>query len=386
MDMIDDNENKHWRISLMNRSSPGFLLTPFAVDPQRRYMRLASLDIIRCLAILAMIILHSLMIYASPATLKQPIALFIMLCGTAPGAPTFMFIMGLLFVYSHPQNMPYYLIRGLKLVLLGYLLSLLRFILPTELAQYLGASADLWLPWTRELFFRNVDILQFAGIALGLLTLVRHFVRRPIFVMLLLIAVIMISPYLWGIKSGLAPLDWILDLLWGNGFHVSFPLFPWLVYPLAGYIFGQWLIVSNGTSAFFTAARSIGGLIFIGGVAWGLTNIGFHFGDYYRAGYGGTIAMIGFAILYVSTVELVCRRAGISGRIGMVSFLSDNLTSLYMIHWIIIGWGMLSGLPHRLSLSGCLAVIAVVSLLSYSVLVGYRYIGRRLAHEGNLSD
>lgn len=348
-----------------------FMLTRFEPESLHNNARLDSFDIPRAIAIGLMIILHTLMIYASPATLEQPLTKLLMLSGTAPGAPAFMFLMGFYFIYARPKNDRYYLLRGVQLFLLGYLLNILRFIMPVESILLLGISAEVFLPWTPLMFFKTIDILQFAGLALIILTAVRFTIKRPGYILFIIVTVTLISPLLWGIHSGFAALDWVLDMLWGTSIYVTFPLFPWLVYPLAGYLFGQAVINWQSSKTFFQASSLLGLLIFVTGLVWTSTNPGFHFGDYLRAGYGGTVAMLGFVTFYVCSIELLYRQVGIKGRIKGIGYLSDNLTPLYFIHWTIIGWGMLSGYPDKLSLNSCFMVMILVGISSLIVLKGY---------------
>lgn len=358
---------------MLGYESAAFLIKPLDPDSPHNYPRIDSFDIPRAIAIGLMIIVHTLMMYASPATLQQPLTKLLMLSGTAPGAPTFMFLMGFYFIYARPKPTLYYLRRGLQLFLLGYLLNILRFLLPAEFILLLRVPVEVFAPWTPLLFFKTIDILQFAGLAMILMTAIRRFSRRPGVILLIIAAATLVSPFLWGIHSGFAPLDWLLDLLWGTGIHVTFPLFPWLVYPLAGYLFGAALINQQGQKSFFRSSCLLGLFLYFAGMVISSANPAFHYGDYFRAGYGGTICMLGFITFYVSVVELLCRRIGVKGRIKGVSYLSDNLTELYFIHWIIIGWSMISGYTDKMSLASCFMVMIMVAVLSLLVLKGWHH-------------
>lgn len=349
-----------------------FLLTPFNLDTPRNSPRIPSFDVPRAIAIGLMIMVHTLMFYASPATMKQPLTKFLLLFGTAPGAPAFMFLMGVYFIYASSKSTNYYIRRGLQLVALGYLLNIMRFLMPVGLILLFEVPKETFLPWTPLTFFKDIDVLQFAGLALIILTFIRTRLRRPIFTVAIIIMVAVAAPYLWGIKSGFAPLDWILDLLWGKNIYTVFPLFPWLAYPLAGYLFGQLMITNGQSKSFSQKACLLGFVLYIGGMVLSSTNTAFHYGDYFRAGYGGTTVMVGFAMFYVTGVELICRRLGVKKKIKIAAYLSDNLTALYMIHWTIIGWLMITGMPNKLSLGMCFLVMLLVAVLSLGILIVYR--------------
>lgn len=363
------------------------LLTPFDMDSPHSCQRIPSFDIPRAIAIGLMIMIHTLMFYANPATMQQPLTKFLMLFGTGPGAPTFMFLMGVYFVYASPKNSRYYIRRGLQLIGLGYLLNIMRFLIPVGVILLLEVPRKAFLPWTPLTFFKDIDILQFAGLALIIMTFIRSKLRRPIHTLVIIAVTALASPFLWGINTGFAPLDWVLDLLWGKNIYTVFPLFPWLVYPLAGYLFGQLMIKNNLNRSFFRKSCLAGLALYIGGMVLSSTNISFHYGDYFRAGYGGTAVMLGFAIFYVTGVELICRRLGVKKKIKVAAYLSDNLTSLYLIHWTVIGWLMITGMPHKLSLGMCFMVILLVGVLSISILIVYQdYRSARKAGAGSFMN
>lgn len=354
-----------------NRGS-SFLLTPFSMDSERSCPHIPSFDIPRAIAIGLMIMIHTLMFYASPSTMNQPLTKFLMLFGTGPGAPTFMFLMGVYFVYARPKSEGYYIRRGLQLIALGYFLNILRFLLPVGFILLLEVPPKAFLPWTPLTFFKDIDILQFAGLALIIMTLVGSKLRRPIYSLVMIVGVALVSPYLWGITSGFAPLDWVLDLLWGRNIYTVFPLFPWLVYPIAGCLFAQLMITHTKSTSFFRKACLSGLVLYLGGMLLSSSNVSFHYGDYFRAGYGGTAVILGFVMFYVSGVELICRRLGVNKNIKVAAYLSDNLTALYMIHWTVIGWLMITGMPHKLSLGMCFGMMLLVGVLSISILIVYR--------------
>jgi len=349
-----------------------FLLSPYDPDTPRAYPRIPSFDLPRAIAIGLMIMIHTLMFYASPTTMGRPLTRLLMLFGTAPGAPTFMFLMGVYFIYARPKSTDYYVRRGLQLIALGYLLNVLRFLVPVGMILLFEVPKEIFLPWTPLTFFKDIDILQFAGLTMIIMAFIRAKLRRPLYTLIIIAVVALAAPHLWGVTSGMAALDWVLDLLWGKNMYTVFPLFPWLAYPLAGYLFGQLMIANEQSRVFFRKACLLGFILYLGGMAISSTNPAFHYGDYFRAGYGGITVMLGFAIFYVTGVELICRRLGVQKKIKIAAYLSDNLTALYIIHWTIIGWLMLTGAPKKLSLSMCFLFMLLVGVLSLGILIVYR--------------
>lgn len=357
---------------MSNPTLHDFLLTPYDAETPRLYPQIPSFDVPRAIAIGLMIMIHTLMFYASPATMARPLTKLLMLFGTGPGAPTFMFLMGVYFIYARPKPTSYYVRRGLQLIALGYILNVLRFLIPVGVILFFEVPKEVFLPWTPLTFFKDIDILQFAGLALIIMAYIRRRLHRPVFLLALIVISALAAPHLWGLKSGFTPLDWILELLWGKNIYTVFPFFPWIVYPLTGYLFGQLMISNDLSTTFFRKACLFGFLLYISGMLISSTDPAFHYGDYFRAGYGGTLVMIGFAMFYVSGVELICRRIGVQKKIKIAAYLSDNLTALYIIHWTIIGWLMISGAPNKLSLGMCFLFMLLVAVLSLGVLIVYR--------------
>ena len=85
--------------------------------------RQAELDLAKCLAIFCMIFLHC---YFATSYFTNDISLFLVrgiaqLIGGPFAAPVFMFAMGVGMVYSRNQEPRYLIVRGIKLLQLGFL-------------------------------------------------------------------------------------------------------------------------------------------------------------------------------------------------------------------------------------------------------------------------
>jgi len=90
--------------------------------------RLDAVDLARGLAIVFMIAVHMLEVYADKYVQNSIFGGIIEFLGGPPAAPVFMMLMGLSFMYSRKKDLKTSIIRGVKIFLLGYLLNILALI------------------------------------------------------------------------------------------------------------------------------------------------------------------------------------------------------------------------------------------------------------------
>lgn len=304
--------------------------------------RIMAFDLARGLAILFMLIVHVMETYGSPDITDSVAGFVIDLFGGPPAAPVFMFLMGASFVFSRRATIGQGIRRGVRLLLLAYGLNLLRGSVPLWIGLRTGAiSLQKVAPYTPSSMFWIVDILQCAGLALILLSIIRRLLPWPVGWLLAAGAVAIVSPLLWGRMSGWPVLDWFLTLLWGTGDQVAFPIFPWFSYALVGLAFGSRIAQSSNRDRVFKHAALAGGILLIAGTVVALTNPEFHVGDYWRSGPGVIAALAGFALLWLAACHWLVKQIPEHAVLSLLYFWSRHVTRFYVFHWIIIGWGVL---------------------------------------------
>jgi hypothetical protein len=92
-----------------------------------------------------------------------------------------------------------------------------------------------------------------------------------------------------------------------------------------------------------TADRRVpaaGAAILIIGVMITYTAPAYHTGDYYRSGPGAIIWMSGFVVTWLFLCELAARKIPENGVFRILKYWSKNVTVVYFIQWMIIGWGV----------------------------------------------
>jgi exosortase/archaeosortase family protein len=319
------------------------------MNSTRQTGRLLSVDLARGLAVFFMIAVHVLTVFGNQEVQESIFGQIIQFFGGPPAAPVFMTLMGLSFMYSRKAGLKPKLLRGLMIFLSGYLLNLLRFVIPFEVGKWqmpeLIASTPLHELSTSTLFV-TVDILQFAGIALMIMALIQELKINKWLILSLAFVIILISPLLWGISTGIPAVDFVLDLLWGDrkvvlfDNVVAFPLFPWLAFPLLGMVLGETIKSSSNQKKSFNTIGWSGAIVLLVGIAIVATNPDYQFNDYYHSRQGAMILMCGFVMVWLFLAKLLTDHIPPNPIFELIYKWSRGVTNIYFIHWVIAGWSI----------------------------------------------
>ncbi len=336
----------------------------------KQVQRIEYLDFVRGLAILFMILQHSLVVYAVDGGETSVLGGMFVLLGTAPAAPVFMVIMGLFFMRPRTIGVAYGIKRGLLLIALGYVLNGFRFYIPILIATKFQASLPEFM--TPVSFLLSVDILQLAGLSLIFMSLIRYFLpTQPwtwgawAFLIFIIMIILIISPLLWG-KLGDNP---ILSPLVGEGETIFFPFFPWAVYPVLGMLLSRFLLNPKDNFLFKKMVITGSSLIFIGAVLWTqVSNAIIIQGDYHRSGIAVHFVIVGFVLVWLPFCKIVFNQTrNLSFIHKIFLFWSKNTTVIYFIQWVLYGWGMLIFDSGRLSVPVSLFIGVGICFLSHAL-------------------
>ena len=272
-------------------------------------------------------------------TISSLYYLFGGMLGALFSAPVFMFCMGIGIIYSRHSDSNTMIKRGIKLFLLGLIVNIFSIILPHYLLQYFLNSGNL-IPIFGGLLLFYVDILDFAGLSFILLGIFKkmNFSNK----MLLAVGIILsIIGFLFRLSDfGSVPLNILFGYFIGTNYEfAAFPLFSWLIIPIAGYVYGQHFIKTKDKSKFF---RLWPILLFIPIVLFIMYMISIYglYGTFPEEYYLYMSPLL--ALLYIISVHGGLGFSfWLSNRIpdnlkNTFTLLSKNVTAIYVAHWILI--------------------------------------------------
>jgi hypothetical protein len=190
--------------------------------------------------------------------------------------------------------------------------------------------------------------LQFAGIALMIMSLIQELKINKYIILFTAFLISMLSPVLWGFTLNIPVVDHVFELFWGDqpiefsfiANKIAFPLFPWLSFPLLGMYLGETMkntIDQNRTFKHF----GIGGIVvLLIGIAISYNNIEYHFNDYYHSRQGAMLFMCGFVVLWIYITKIAIDKLPANKLFELLFKWSNGVTNIYFAQWIIIIWSI----------------------------------------------
>ncbi len=303
--------------------------------------RLLSLDLARGFTVLSMPVIHTCMLYSNPQVHQSLLGEVLKFIAEGPGAQLFMLLMGFNLARSKRMTRNHTLQRAFILLVAAYLLNLFKFILPlyldilpqnlvNEIKQFSTGSTAITL-------FLIGDILHFAAIAYLTLFLITRTKHYPIIAAVLVVLIVFCSPYVWDKQTGINIIDRFLILLNGHPPQAFFPVFPWLVYPLAGLVIG-YLYKHYPSPPFFQRIGITGAALTIIACGFPATLAITPWLGFYRTGPADTIFHLGFVLLWMAMLQWISKKIPANPFFTLLTFCSKNITLIYIIQWILICW------------------------------------------------
>lgn len=313
--------------------------------------RLLSIDLARGLAVFFMIAVHTLEVFANQEVKNSLFGQIIEFLGGPPAAPVFMTLMGFSFIYSRKSELKPKLFRGFKIFLSGYILNIIRGVIPFNLATYFKMDIAKTFPIEKLNEYNIltiVDILQFAGIALMIMAIIQELKINKFIILIFALLISMVSPFLWGIQLNIPIIDFVLDLFWGDqhiGFSfvdnkIAFPVFPWLTFPLLGMFLGETMKNSIDQNRTFRHFGIGGFIVLVIGTVISSFNIDYHFNDYYHSRQGAMLFMCGFVVFWIYLSQLAIEKIPTNKLFSILFNWSNGVTNIYFVQWIIIIWSI----------------------------------------------
>lgn len=342
--------------------------------------RVLAFDLARGLAVFFMILIHVMRHWGEPATWTTPIGVLASFLGGPPAAPVFMFLMGASVAFSRRSTFRSLAMRGLGLFALAYVFNFFRGALPLTLGLAGGivTSAEV-APHTPGSLLTMVDILQLAGLSLIGIAALRRFVRPGPTWLVLALAIVLVAPVLRGSTIGNPVVDGFLSVLWGADSHVYYPVLPWAVFPLVGAVVGQWIARTPDRSALLGRM----GLVGVGLCVVGVALVAAWVPDlsdttYWHLPPALALAILGFVLVWLALCDQVVRRVPRTRVLEVVYGWSARVQSMYITHWIIVGWGVGIVGFQRLGLAPVLVAMATLVVLTSLLTMAYPVAADRL--------
>jgi uncharacterized membrane protein len=279
--------------------------------------RLEYIDLLRGITVVILIFVHTQMFYLSPSFYSGYFYKIVDEASVTPGPGMFLFLMG--YVFSLQKDLSWKAVgrRALWLLLAAYLLNVLRQALP----HYLWGLHHKPDYWESVLM---IDILHMAAPSLLLLNLIRRW--SSIWLLLILALIVFFSSYFWGLTST----PGILDIVWGKGNWVFFPLLPWFSFCVLGLL--CWRMERYFQNGFILVGVTVMAL------GWALERFNIWTGplfNFYRSSPASLLWMLGFSLIALVVAKKVTLNSGLQ---KIIYYLSRHVTKFYFFSWLWITW------------------------------------------------
>ena len=342
-----------WTVVTLYLSSLLILLTPNATGTQH-IKRIIFLFIFGYALILSY--LHGLNVQLE---ITHEVLLFSVCC--------FVFLMGIFITLTGHKNLSLSIKRGVILFFAGYVLNFFRSSLPMWLSLEFGLVSQEDLGDGNPIYeLLVVDILQFAGIAFIICSLLSHYLPNPKHWLVIALGLAFVSPYAWDTHTGNAFVDEILKLLAGNiAEGAFFPQLPWLAYAISGMAFGHWMKQADDVNGFLKKSAWFSLTTTVVGIAIIFTDVDYHIGGSMRAGPGAVIAISGFTALTIFLFNTIVEKVPHNPIFSFWYTWSKHITTIYVVHWLLIGWGLMYFGFRTLSGTGFLVTLLALYVLTH---------------------
>ena len=206
--------------------------------------RQVDLDLAKAGSIIFMVFVHCLLLADSFNSSFSPIFFHGIddLLGGPMCAPLFMFCMGVGLVYSRNAQSDIMIKRGISLLILGILVNVGEFISAHFLSGFLLNDWTTF-PIYGGLMLFAVDILAFAGMSFIVFGIFKKLNLSNMQMLLIAFALSIVGSLMRMSVFEYNYINLLLGYLIGTDVQfTTFPFFNWFIFPVAGYVWGQYYI------------------------------------------------------------------------------------------------------------------------------------------------
>ena len=273
--------------------------------------RQRELDVAKGLAIIFMLLVHVYEVYGREVE-GTGFSKVVEFLGSPPAAPVFMFLLGVGIVYSRKITSKVLLSRGVKLIVLGYVLNFVRDFIPYMILGKGENNPEYITEAWASLF--GIDILPFAGLALIFFSIVKKFEIKDRFLIVLWSIFASLGLLLKGVSFDSEVLNSIFGLIWGTDEYSWFPFLNWIFYTILGYLFAKLLIRCKDKNEFYKNILLITGPLcaalwictYVNKIDFGAFDL--YQTNYYQHDIIGNMIMGIFVLLWISIIYFITRK------------------------------------------------------------------------------
>ena len=296
--------------------------------------RLILPDLIKGLAVLLMIQVHIMELFARQDVydgFSGQISLFL---GGIPAAPVFMLMMGYLMALKSKSSVDM-LKRGIRLFIGGIFLNIgMNFHLIYNII-FKNWNYNLWN------YVFGADILTLAGLSLIIFVLIHKLANDNYLIYFIIAFIIAILRYFFS-SLDLETSYWryVLSFITGGTSWSYFPLIPWLAYPVLGYglklLNNKYSFSSIMNKFWSNLALILISLTLILSFNYGFSN-SYLLTNYYHHRMLFFLWAMAFMIVWFYGWYQISGLLKSTIFFEFLLFLGKNVTSIYVIQWLIIG-------------------------------------------------
>lgn len=299
-----------------------------------------NLDLLKALAIISMVLCHPVLMMGRYRIGYESEFLYLfadaILGGYVVVAHGFMFSMGVGMVYSR-KNSPADLVgRGIRLLIMGYVLNYLRYgmyYMAYDIINDVQSANTLW-------FLIGGDILLFAGLAFIVTGILKKLNLKAIYILGIGLILSMVGTMIAFTCTGNDAADMILGLFYNTGSgKATFNLCSWYIFVAVGILFGKILKETKDKDRLYKGLLIVSGIIMIIYII-GAVVFGPYFLSKQQAFYSASpldaLGLLSIDLFILSLFYFLLKKVDVS-RFKLFIEMSKNITSIYCIHWCILG-------------------------------------------------
>jgi len=311
--------------------------------------RILAIDLGRGISIPMMMLVHTLLMYSDDNTQYHSwlghVVHFI-----GKETPIFLLSMGISFTLSQrSQTVSSSIRKGLIILAAAYSLNFLKFIVPIAVFDAMPESFINAYGWHSPISFGKClylfltgDFLQMAGMSFLFIGFIYKYLPNKYLILALALGIAFSTTFVRGFRLEITWVDYILDLFWGKYYNVYFTIFPWISFILLGMFLGIWYQEKDrDENSMFRIMLPMGLVTLISGASLCYLDFTTHFGDFFHLGFGGTLYLMGVNLWIFWTLHQIAKRTPANAFFNFLCYCSKRVTSLYIIQWVVICWGMM---------------------------------------------